>query len=92
METLKAKVDQAGRVLIPSFIRRALNMGPGEEVFMRLEEGELRILSFKKHLENSRQLLAFYNKENEDLVEALLKMKEEEREKEERELDEYSRY
>ena len=37
------RIDQAGRLLIPSQIRRDMGLSPGAEVVVAYESGELRI-------------------------------------------------
>lgn len=78
METIKARIDKNGRLLIPSLFRQSLHLEPGDEVVLYQEGSELKIRTFKESLNRARQLVKQYNKENLDLVELLLQERREE--------------
>lgn len=78
MEKIKARIDNNGRLLIPSFFRHSLHLEPGEEVILYQDGNELKIRTFKESLNRARQLVKQYNKENLDLVELLLQTRREE--------------
>lgn len=78
MEIVKSHIDKNGRLLIPSFFRKALHLEPGEEVILYQEGGEIKIRTFKDSLARARKLLKQYNKENLDPVSLLLKERREE--------------
>ncbi|EKE10139.1 MAG: hypothetical protein ACD_16C00078G0004 [uncultured bacterium] len=77
MEIIKSKIDQAGRILIPSSYRHSLHLMPGQNVILRAEEGELRIQSFKESASYARSLVKKYNPDNKDLVELLFQARKE---------------
>lgn len=78
MELLKSRIDKAGRLVIPNHYRQVLNLLPGEEVMLRLEDGEMHVCSFKKSAEKARDLIAQYNPENHDLLEMLFQQRHDE--------------
>ena len=78
METIKARIDKNGRLLIPSLFRQSLHLEPGDEVILYQEGNELKIRTFKESLNRARQLVKQYNKDNLDLVELLLQERREE--------------
>lgn len=78
METIKARIDKNGRLLIPSLFRQSLHLEPGDEVILYQEGSELKIRTFKESLNRARQLVKQYNKDNLDLVELLLQERREE--------------
>ena len=71
MELIKSRIDKAGRLVIPNHYRQVLNLSPGEQVMLRLEDGEMHICSFKKAAEKARDLITQYNQDNHDLLEIL---------------------
>lgn len=50
----RIRIGEAGRVVIPASYRKALQVEPGDELIIRLDEGELRIFHQKKALEHIR--------------------------------------
>jgi AbrB family looped-hinge helix DNA binding protein len=42
MDTLKTRIGEGGRIVIPAEIRQALGVGVGDELLLRVEDGELR--------------------------------------------------
>ncbi len=45
MGDYKAKIGPNGRIVIPAACRKALGVGPGDELLMRLEDGELKLFT-----------------------------------------------
>ena len=78
MEIIKSKIDQAGRILIPSSYRHSLHLMPGQDVILQVEEGGLRIRSFKESASHARNLVKQYNSKNQDLVGLLLQARKDE--------------
>ncbi len=77
MQTIKSRIDNAGRLVIPNHYRRALHLKPGEEVMLRISDGELHVCSFKDAASKARDLIATYNKDNKDLLNLLFEMRRE---------------
>jgi AbrB family looped-hinge helix DNA binding protein len=57
MPQVRARLDQGGRVVIPADYRRALGLRPGEEVILRLEDGEVRMLSLSSAIRRAQELV-----------------------------------
>lgn len=57
MPQVRARLDQGGRVVIPADYRRALGLRPGEEVILRLEDGEIRMLSLSSAIRRAQELV-----------------------------------
>jgi AbrB family looped-hinge helix DNA binding protein len=57
MPQVRARLDQGGRVVIPADYRRALGLHPGEEVILRLEDGEVRMLSLSSAIRRAQELV-----------------------------------
>ncbi len=60
MEQVKTRLDQGGRVVIPAEYRRALGLRPGEEVILRLEDGEIRIISLAQAIRRAQAIVRQY--------------------------------
>lgn len=72
MELLKSRIDKAGRLVIPNHYRQALHLMPGEEVMLRLDQGEMHVCSFKQAAMKARDVIESYNKDNLDLMAMLM--------------------
>lgn len=73
METeTKARVNEDGRVVIPASFRKALGIRAGDEVVLRLEEGELRITTLKRRIERAQRLVRKHVRPGTSLVDELI--------------------
>lgn len=72
MEEARVQVDQHGRLLFPSKIRKKYNIKKGDIFIMRVINDEIRIISLDKAVENAQNLLRKYIPENTSLVEELI--------------------
>ncbi len=54
---VKTRVDSGGRVVIPAEYRRALGLQAGEEVIVRLEDGEVRLLTLAEGIRRAQGLV-----------------------------------
>jgi AbrB family looped-hinge helix DNA binding protein len=68
----RLRVNENGRVVIPASFRKALGINPGDEVLLRLEEDELRIISQKHRLARARRLVRKYIKPGRSLADELI--------------------
>ena len=68
---MSAKIAEGGRLVIPAEYRRELGLEPGDEVIIRLEDGELRILSRAEAVKRAQELVARHVKKNHSLVDEL---------------------
>jgi len=67
-----ARVNQNGRVVIPASYRKALGIKAGDEVILRMEEGELRITTMKRRLERAQRRVRQYVKPGVSLADELI--------------------
>lgn len=57
---IAAKMDRAGRILLPQPFRSALGLGEGSEVLVSLENGELRITTRLAALQKAQAAMESY--------------------------------
>lgn len=53
----RARVDQQGRVLIPAEQRRALGIEPGDQVALRIVDGELRVMTLDEEIRRAQEIV-----------------------------------
>ncbi len=68
----RAKLNASGRVVIPAAVRKALDLRPGDELIMRVEDGELRLSTRRQALARARRLIRRHIPSDEDLTQSLL--------------------
>ncbi len=56
-EITRGKLDSAGRLLVPAELRESLGLRPGSSVVLRVENGELRIVSQREVLRRIQEML-----------------------------------
>jgi AbrB family looped-hinge helix DNA binding protein len=71
-EEARLKVNENGRIVIPSAIRKALGIDVGDELIARVEEDELRITTVKRQIERAQRLVRKYVKPGRSLVDELI--------------------
>src|ERR1044071_713451 len=73
MNGISTKIADGGRVVIPAEHRRALGLEVGDEVIIRLVEGELRILTRAEAIRRAQSLVRRKIKKGRSLVDELTK-------------------
>jgi len=68
----RTRVNENGRVVIPASYRKALGIKAGDEVILRMEDGELRITTMKRRIERAQRLVRKYVKPGTSLVDELI--------------------
>ena len=71
-EELRTRVNENGRVVIPSAFRKALGIEIGDEVVLRVEDDELRITTQQSRIQRAQQRARQYVKPGTSLVDELL--------------------
>jgi hypothetical protein len=66
------RVRQDGSIYLPKEVMEALDAPPGERVFAKLEDGELKIISGERAMEQVREMVRKYVPEGVDVVESFL--------------------
>ena len=78
----KVKINANGRVVIPAAVRKALDLRPGDELLMRVEDGELRLSTRRQALARARRMIQRYIPADEDLTQSLIDDRREQAERE----------
>jgi AbrB family looped-hinge helix DNA binding protein len=71
-EELRTRVNENGRVVIPSSFRKALGIEIGDEIVLRIEDDELRITTQQRRIRRAQQRARQYVKPGTSLVDELL--------------------
>jgi AbrB family looped-hinge helix DNA binding protein len=79
MLEVRATIGGGGRLLIPSEIRKELHLNEGEEVILRVEAGELHILTLKDAVRRAQSLIKKYNPQKSSLTKNLFKLRREDK-------------
>jgi AbrB family looped-hinge helix DNA binding protein len=72
MQETRARVNENGRVVIPSSFRKALGIQVGDEVVLRIEDDELRITTQQRRIQRAQRRAQQYLKPGTSLVDELL--------------------
>ena len=81
-EEIRLRVNENGRVVIPSSFRKALGINIGDEVMLRVQDDELRITTMKRRIERAQCRARKYLRSGESLVDQLLAERRQEARKE----------
>jgi len=68
----RTHVNENGRLVIPASFRKALEINPGDEVILRLEDDELRITTLKHRIARAQRNVRKYVKPGVSLVDELI--------------------
>jgi AbrB family looped-hinge helix DNA binding protein len=60
MSTVRARIDKAGRVLIPAKLRQELDMGPGDPVVLEARGDELHLRPYRKAIREAQAIIRKY--------------------------------
>ena len=71
-EETRTRVNENGRVVIPSSFRKALGIEIGDEVVLRLEDDELRITTQQRRIQRAQRRARQYLTPGTSLVDELL--------------------
>lgn len=81
-ETVRLRLNENGRIVIPASIRKAVGMKSGEEVILWAENGEVRITTATRRARRAQQLLRKYVPEGVSLSDELIAERRQEAERE----------
>ncbi|MCH8185069.1 MAG: AbrB/MazE/SpoVT family DNA-binding domain-containing protein [Chloroflexi bacterium] len=72
MASIKTKIGEGGRVVVPAKYRKALDLKPGDDVILVLEDGEVRITTLPRVIQRAQEMVRRYNPEGRSLVDELI--------------------
>lgn len=72
MLQVRTRLSANGRVVIPAVVRKALDLRPGDELIMRVEDGEVRLSTRRQALARARRMVRKYIPSDEDLTQSLI--------------------
>ncbi|MBE9216000.1 AbrB/MazE/SpoVT family DNA-binding domain-containing protein [Plectonema cf. radiosum LEGE 06105] len=72
MQTIKTKISEGGRVVIPSEYRKQLGLEVGDEVIIQLVDGEMRIFTLEQAVKRAQEIVRRYIPEGRSLSDELL--------------------
>jgi AbrB family looped-hinge helix DNA binding protein len=71
MSGVSTKIAEGGRLVIPAQLRRELGLEIGDEVIVRVEDGELRILTRGEAVKRAQEKVRRHVKGSRSLVDEL---------------------
>lgn len=78
MLEFRTHIQENGRILIPAQCRRALELSSGDEIIIRVDNGEAVLFSIKHALNRAREKVKKYAGENKDLSQAVINLRRQE--------------
>lgn len=78
MHTERTIITEGGRIVIPSSMRKELGLEIGQEILLKIEDGEIHVSSYKNIIKAAQNKIKKYNKKNISLTDILFKTRKEE--------------
>ena len=72
MEDIHSTIAEGGRIVIPADYRRALGLKVGDEVILRMADGEVHILTRRQAIKKAQALVRKHVPERKSLVRELI--------------------
>ncbi len=72
MMEFKTKLAEGGRIVIPAEYRQALGLHVGDELILRLEDGEVRIFTARQAIRRAQELVRRYIPQSRSLADELI--------------------
>lgn len=83
MSTVRTRIDQAGRILIPAKLRKEMQVAPGDPVVLETKGDELHLRPYRKAIREAQAIIAKYIPDRErSLVDELIEQRRREAEDE----------
>jgi AbrB family looped-hinge helix DNA binding protein len=60
MSAARARIDKAGRILIPSRLRTELRVAPGDPVVLEMRGDELRVRPYRQAIREAQAIIRKY--------------------------------
>jgi AbrB family looped-hinge helix DNA binding protein len=72
MIEVRTKLAEGGRIVIPAEYRQALGLQVGDEVVLRLEDGEVRVFTPRQAIKRAQELVRRYIPQGRSLADELI--------------------
>ncbi len=72
-EEARTRMSQNGRIVIPAAFRKALGIDDGDDLVLRLQDGELRITTLQNRIQRAQERARRYVKAGSSPVDELLR-------------------
>ena len=73
MEDIHSTIAEGGRIVIPADYRRALGLKVGDEIILRMADGEVHILTRRQAIKKTQALVRKHVSEQKSLVRELIR-------------------
>lgn len=74
----RAQIREGGRIIIPAIIRKELDIEIGDEIILKVEDGEIRLSTLKHAISQAQHIVKKYNTKGKNLTDELLHLRKEE--------------
>ncbi|HVX13076.1 MAG TPA: AbrB/MazE/SpoVT family DNA-binding domain-containing protein [Pirellulales bacterium] len=78
----RCKIDPVGRITIPAEVRKQLQVGPGDEVFLEVHDGQMTVSTFQAVVRELQQEIGQKAKPGGSVVDELLSERHDEADRE----------
>jgi AbrB family looped-hinge helix DNA binding protein len=68
----RVKLNENGRIVIPAAMREALQIKPGDELLLHVEDGELHVTTRMQRIRRAQELVRKHLGPNPDLVDGFI--------------------
>ncbi len=72
MTVSRTKLGEGGRVVLPAAFRRALGVKPGDNLLLRLEDGEVHLTSLRAGIRRAQTIVRQYVPATRSLADELI--------------------
>ena len=72
MNSVKTRISNSGRLVIPASYRKELDIKPGDDVVLTLEEGGIRLVTARQAIKHAQKLVRRYIPKGQQLSQELI--------------------
>lgn len=69
----KTKINANGRIVLPAAMRNAIGVKPGDEILLRVEDGEICVYTMANAIRQAQELIRPYAKGKGSMVDELIR-------------------
>jgi AbrB family looped-hinge helix DNA binding protein len=74
---IRTQINKSGRIILPVKLRKALNIQPGDEILMRLEDDSIRLFPLHQAVRHAQAAVRRYTPAGTSLVDDLIQTRRE---------------